>query len=217
MFAFGNGACGLAFSTRSTTPTGGQRGVYVSFLGGDYGLGWSPLGFVSKSEIAELHADAGERANVMVEKATGRATVRRGATHMMTVPATVFVNAPTCKYVAVPASISDRYEILRSSVSCVVVRMLLGAWSDEGSAEAARGMKSPMSIIGWRCVGSERKREFTPTTYEKVTCVRGSNIVEAHNELGRSFEHTAGSGSHRKASGPQPSTLSPNTAPASSA
>ncbi len=180
MFAFQNGACGLAFPAHTTNLFGEQRGTYVSFLGGDFWLGWSPLGFVTKAEIAKLRNDASRYTNVIVQNHTGRVVLRRGHRHMLIVPAKVFINPSSyCKHVVLSDSfLRGSYNVLATSVGCMMTRTLLWGWGAESLTEHPE----KMNIIGWQCKGSNEIPDFTPVTYEKVTCVSGANMIEARND-----------------------------------
>lgn len=178
MLRFPNGACGLAFPR---TAEGAERGQMVNFLEGNYHMYWSPLGYVSASEFAALQADADRQTNVFVRKSNGHVIPRRNA-RIFVVPSNVFIDESNCaRFVSPAESLTERYEVvLQSGASCAVVRTLGWAWpAREKSAEdAGRPPTSTMSIIGWRCVGSELIRDLTPVTYEKITCTRGGSTVE---------------------------------------
>lgn len=186
MFAFDNGACGLAFPAHTTTATGESRGTYVTFFGGDFALGYSPLGFVKKSEIIALGDAAGKHTNVIVQRNTGRVVVSRQHGYMLTVPASVFTNPPSdCKHVVLPNSLANgRYAVLKTTTSCTMTRTLLWGWATERSPEHPESQY----ILGWACVGTEKEAGVSPVTYARVTCTSGANVVEAENELRQMWE-----------------------------
>ena len=146
-----------------------------------------PLGFVKESEIEKLRNDASKHTNVVVQSGTGRIALGRHF-HMLTVPASVFIPSPlTCEHVVLmPGSLPDgRLRVLSTSVGCAMTRTLLWMW---GEAQGLPERAQVMNFIGWRCVGSEKLPNFTPTTYRKVTCTRGTSLVEAKNEPTQMWE-----------------------------
>jgi hypothetical protein len=174
MLRFPDGACGLVFPRAAV-----ERKPMVNFLDGNYQMTWSPLGFVLPSDIAALQADADRQANVFVRKSDGR-VLARPHTRIFVAPEDVFRNEPGCvRFIDPHYSVTARYEVLKTSVSCIVVRTLGWAWpAREESAEHADRPTSRMHIIGWQCVGTELIHGLTPVTYEKLTCIRHSDVVE---------------------------------------
>jgi hypothetical protein len=66
-----------------------------------------------------------------------------------------------------------------------MTQTLLWMW---GEAQGLPERAQVMNFIGWRCVGSEKLPNFTPPTYRKVTCIRGTKVVEAKSELAQTRE-----------------------------
>lgn len=189
MFAFGNGACGLAFSTTNPDNAAEKpRETYVSIGEGNYRLYWSPLGLVRGSEMAKLRADANKHTNVTVQRGTGHISAFRPEGRMLVVPGDVFIRLPGgCKRVTLPnSSFVGRYQVVRTSASCLLTQMLLWAWATERSAEHPEAKY----ILGWACVGTEKIRNdnIAPALYEEVTCTSGKSVVEARNEIRRMWE-----------------------------
>lgn len=184
MFAFPNGACGLAFAHRITA-TGSHRKPLITFDSGDYPLEWSPLGFVSAAERAKLNTDASRRSNVTV-RGDGSIVAQPYAT-IRIVP-NVF-ETPSCTHtVVVPVGpMGAQYEIVKTTASCVMVRTLLWAWT-YGQASKTQASSDIIRADGWRCVGHEAIPGFTPVTYENVTCARGVGTMEARNLLRQRYE-----------------------------
>lgn len=180
MVAFQNGACGLAFPPPTKNADNEERGTYVNGAQGNYVIARSPLGFVKHSEITKLRADARRYTNVIVEDDTGRVIARRHQRRpMVTVPASVFIRPVWgCKYSMDILITMGRLRIRRKGVGCTEAQAVIWAWTGEsiGPEERVR------HIIGWTCVGSHEFPDFTPVTYEVVTCTKGSDVVEATDE-----------------------------------
>jgi hypothetical protein len=180
MFAFQNGACGLAFPARTHNLFREKHGTFVTILGGDFSLRWSPLGRVANVEIANLRADASRYTNVMVQKKTGLVVSFHRQSGMLTVPASVFINPPGCKYAFVPGNPNyKKFRFISINVSCTQARTLLWGWATKITPEHPEATY----ITGWACVGTEKIRGVRPVAYGKITCTAGNNVVEAKNEL----------------------------------
>lgn len=179
MLRFPDGACGLVFQRTKVAAGEQQREPLVSFLDSNWAMGLGPLGYVAPSKIAALQADANRETNVFVRKSNGHVLARRGA-RIVSVPENVFINEPGCEHFLDPKSITyERYEVLRTTVACVVARALGWAWpARQQSANQAGKPTNTMRVIGWQCVGSELIQGLSPTTYEKITCTRRKDVVE---------------------------------------
>jgi hypothetical protein len=185
MFTLPDSACGLAFPRGAAPANAHQPDPLVNVLGGNYALRWSPLGIVSSSNIARFQADANRRTNVIVEKSGGKVLVRPRAS-IPAIHANVFVNAPGCGRVIVPGVVlSGRYNVIKATVDCLVVRTLIWAWTEEENSPTADASvpRSTLRIIGWRCVGANLIPGLTPPMYEKVTCTSGIDVVEARSNV----------------------------------
>lgn len=169
-----DGACVLVFPRAVV-----QRTPMINFLDGDYQMRWSPLGYVSSSEIVALQDDADRQTNVLVRKSNGH-ILARPHTRIFAVAAVAFRNESGCvRFIDPHYALTARFEVLRTSVPCATVRVLGWAWpAREESAEHVGRSASILHIIGWRCVGSKLIRGLTPTTYENVMCAHGRNFVE---------------------------------------
>jgi hypothetical protein len=184
MFASPDGVCGLAFSSRAAEATG-EGAVFVSGLGGDYPLAGSPLHpyAADSSTQAQLEAQANKRTNVRLESPGGKVIAKPHAT-MPIVGFNLLDTTADCEHL-LPALTGTNsfslvgYTLIKTTVSCPVVRTVIWAWSaDEGTATHTGKPKANVLIAGWHCVGTNLLANSATPTYSQVTCSKGTNVIE---------------------------------------
>jgi hypothetical protein len=169
VFAFRDGACGVAFPTKAAQSAG--LGVFIADLGGDWVLDRGPLGTpAARAAEPRLEALAAHRPNATVVPGTGALRADRHATAPREAIAAVDTSAP-CDVVETGVDRDAQqtsYRVTeRSGARCVDARIVGWAWhAGQGVKAAAPAGGRARWIAGWLCTG--------PTTTGPVTCTRGT-------------------------------------------
>jgi hypothetical protein len=174
MLVSGDRVCVLGFPTREVQDAG-AAGIYLSALDGDYELAFDPLsGPATMLNSLGVQARASRRTNVRVELPSGKLLADPGAT-IATSTSKVLDTTTPCA--AISSSVVRGAKILRRTVSCLWVRVLLWAWDQhKGTAVLTKGTEHrERRILGWRCQVSQP----VATRFLTFTCRKGPQLVKA--------------------------------------